>query len=134
MTDAEVRSIIERLYAAAGAGDWDGVAALLADDFVISEAAGLPYAGTWHGKDALRQVYMLVMGTWRDPKVDIHAVTVGDGHAVGLLTLAVTAPDTGERHSFPIAEMFRIDSGKIAEIRPYYFDTAAVAKALAPAA
>jgi ketosteroid isomerase-like protein len=131
MTDAEIRTVVEQLYAAAGAGDWDNVAALLTDDFVIREAAGLPYAGTWHGKDALRQVYMLVMGAWQDPKVAIHALTVGDGHAVGLLTLTVTAPGTGERHSFPIAEMFRIDNGRIAEIQPYYFDTAAVTKALA---
>jgi ketosteroid isomerase-like protein len=131
MTDAEIRTVVEQLYAAAGAGDWDNVAALLTDDFVIREAVGLPYAGTWHGKDALRQVYMLVMGAWQDPKVAMHALTVGDGHAVGLLTLTVTAPGTGERHSFPIAEMFRIDNGRIAEIQPYYFDTAAVTKALA---
>lgn len=131
MIDSEVRSLVERMYAVAGAGDWAAVAELLADDFVIEEAAGLPYAGKWRGKNAMREVYELVMGSWRDPKVDIHAITAGDSHAVGLLTLTVTAPGTGVRYSFRIAEMFRVEDGKVVEIRPYYYDTAAVASALA---
>jgi uncharacterized protein len=132
MDEAATRALVERLYQVAGAGDWTAVAELLADDFVITEAAGLPYAGTWRGKDALRQVYTLVMGKWRDAKVDIHAITVGDGHAVGLLTLHATSPVSGERLSLPIAEIFRVNAGKIAEIRPFYFDTAAVAQAFQP--
>lgn len=124
--ETDLKAIVHAVYAHAGAGDWEACAAYLSDDLVIHEAEGLPYAGTYHGRDALRLLHGKVMAHWADPKIDFHAMTVGDGHVVSLVTFHLTSRATGRSQAMPLAEVFRIDAGLVTEIRPYYFDPAAV--------
>jgi hypothetical protein len=60
--------------------------------------------------------------------LEMHDITVGENHAVGVLDM-VLAGEEGTR--LQIAEIFRFRDGKVCEIRPHYFDTAAVIAAVA---
>lgn len=124
--DSQLKSIVQAVYAHAGAGDWAACEALLSPDLVIHEADGLPYAGTYCGRDALQRLHGIVMAHWQDPEIEFHAMTAGDGHVVSLVTFHLTSRATGRRVGMPLAEMFRIEQGLVAEIRPFYFDPAAV--------
>jgi uncharacterized protein len=125
---ADHLAIVQAIYAAAGVGDWDGVEAHLSDDFMISEAEGLPYAGVWHGKRALRDLYGHVMGFWENPSVEIKEITVGTEHVIGLLQLSGTSKRTGKSFSMPVLEIFRLAGGKVVEIKPVYWDTKHIAE------
>lgn len=123
----DLKAIVQSIYAHAGAGEWDACAAYLSDDLVIHEAASLPYAGAFRGKNALRDLHAQVMAHWADPRIDFHAMTAGDNHVVSLVTFHLTSKITGKSAAMPLAEVFRLGHGKVTEIRPFYFDSAAVA-------
>ena len=63
MTDDEKMAFVQQLYATTGAGDFDTAETMLTDDFFIIEADGLPMAGEFRGKTALRDLYSHVFGT-----------------------------------------------------------------------
>jgi ketosteroid isomerase-like protein len=131
MTDpdeAALKAIVSAVYAHAGVGDWDGAERYLADDLVIIEADHLPYAGHYTGRRALRELHGIVMAHWIDPVLEFHAMTAGDGHVVSLVTFHLTSRRSGRRLAMPLAEVFRIAAGQVVEIRPFYFDTKALAQ------
>lgn len=125
-TNEQNLALARQLYDATGRGDWEAAAALLADDFVVIEADTLPYAGTYRGKNALRDLFVKVMGMLPAVGLEIHAMTAGDDHVVGLLSIKL---DDGE--GIRVAEVFRMRDGKVAEIVPYYFDTEQVCRIVA---
>ena len=61
MTPDQMIQFVDDLYAATGVGDWDKAASMLTDDFVVTEAPGLPMEGEYRGKHALRDLYVKVM-------------------------------------------------------------------------
>lgn len=129
MTLQQVQALIAELYDLSAKGDWDGVAAHLTDDFHIVEADSLPYGGIYEGKNALRDLFTQVMGFWEDPALDLHDVTVSEGNAIGIVTMTATSRHDGSRVAMDIAERFILRGGKVAAIKPYYFDTNLVRRA-----
>lgn len=121
-------AVVRAVYALAGAGDWEAAEHYLSDDLVIIEAEHLPYAGQYCGRGALRELHGIVMAHWIDPVLDFQAMTAGDGHVVALATFHFTSRRSGRRLAMPLADVFRIEAGKVAEIRPFYFDTKAMVR------
>jgi ketosteroid isomerase-like protein len=121
------REIQAAVYAAAGARDWEAVESLLHEDFVLYEAACLPYAGEWRGKDGLQRCAAAMYGTWEEARVDIHDITGGDTHAVTVLTLTMTPRGGGETFSQTVCEMGEFEDGLMKSLRIHYFDAAEVA-------
>lgn len=120
-------AIIQAVYAAAGQGDWAAVRAHMADTLVITEAASLPYAGEFRGADALRDLFVLVSGFWDGLVIERRGITAGGDTVIGELFLSGRAKRTGERFAMPVLELWRLEDGKVTEIRPFYFDTARLA-------
>jgi ketosteroid isomerase-like protein len=120
------------MYAHVAKGEWDAVAELMSEDFVIHEPATLPYGGEWRGRDALQRLYAHVMGFWRDPEVRWLELLGGERHTVALLDLTATAPETGQRFSQRIAEVTTFDeAGRMSAMHIHYFDTGEMARMLA---
>jgi ketosteroid isomerase-like protein len=125
-------SASKAMYDHVSRGDWDRVAAFMADDFVIYEPSSLPYGGEWRGRDALQRLYAHVMAYWRDPAVEWMELVGGERHAVALLHFTVTAPDSGNRFSQHIAEVTTFDDdGQMQSMRIHYFDTGEMARKIA---
>lgn len=121
------RELLQAVYAAAGARDWDLVESLTHPDFVLYEAECLPFGGEWRGKDALQRCAAAMYGTWAEAKVDIHDITGGDSHAVTVLTLTMTSKRTGETFSQTVNECGAFEDGLLKELRIHYFDAEEVA-------
>ena len=119
MTDDEKLAIIAELYASTGAGDFDTAERLLTDDFFIIEADGLPMAGEYRGKTALRGLYAHVFGTLKVADLEPEGMSVGGDYVVNLISFRFENPDLA---SAQLAEVFRFRGDKVCEIRPYYFD------------
>ncbi len=121
------REKLAAVYAAAGARNWDLVESLLHPDFVLHEAAGLPFGGEWRGKDALQRCAAAMYGTWAEAKVEIHDITGGDTWGVTVLTLTMTPKDGGETFSQTVCEAGSFEDGLLKDLRIHYFDAAEVA-------
>ena len=119
MTDDEKLAIVAELYASTGAGDFDTAESLLTDDFFIIEAEGLPMAGEYRGKTALRGLYAHVFGTLKVADLEPEGMSVGRDYVVNLISFRFENPDLA---SAQLAEVFRFRGDKVCEIRPYYFD------------
>jgi ketosteroid isomerase-like protein len=119
MTDDEKLTIVNTLYASTGAGDFDTAESLLTDDFFIIEAEGLPMAGEYRGKTALRGLYAHVFGTLKVADLEPEGMSVGGDYVVNLISFRFENPDLA---SAQLAEVFRFRGDKVCEIRPYYFD------------
>ena len=119
MTDDEKLAIVAELYASTGAGDFDTAEMLLTDDFFIIEAEGLPMAGEYRGKTALRGLYAHVFGTLKVADLEPEGMSVGGDYVVNLISFRFENPDLA---SAQLAEVFRFRGDKVCEIRPYYFD------------
>jgi ketosteroid isomerase-like protein len=112
-------AIVAELYASTGAGDFDTAERLLTDDFFIIEADGLPMAGEYRGKTALRGLYAHVFGTLKVADLEPEGMSVGGDYVVNLISFRFENPDLA---SAQLAEVFRFRGDKVCEIRPYYFD------------
>ena len=119
MTDDEKLAIVAELYASTGAGDFDTAESLLTDDFFIIEAEGLPMAGEYRGKTALRGLYAHVFGTLKVADLEPEGMSVGGDYVVNLISFRFENPVLA---SAQLAEVFRFRGDKVCEIRPYYFD------------
>jgi ketosteroid isomerase-like protein len=119
MTPQQMEQFIDDLYAATGVGDWDKAATMLTDDFFVSEADGLPMAGIYRGKAALKDLFIKVMGMLDVAGLDRVQTTCGGDYAVTILNMRFADPSLPPAE---LCEMFRFRDGKVCEIKPYYFD------------
>jgi len=126
MTHEDMIAFVDDLYAATGAGDWDKAAAMLTDDFFITEAECLPMAGVYRGKYALRDLFIKVMGMLDVAALDRTQTTAGGDYAVTILTMRFADPAIPPAE---LCELFRFRDGKCCEIKPYYFDPQAIVAA-----
>jgi ketosteroid isomerase-like protein len=119
------------LYAATAKGDWATAEAMLCDDLVIMEADTLPFGGIYRGKGALRELYAKVLGT----ALGSATISVKNKMAAGseVVYLLELVPPKGE--PLALVEVFHFaPDGRVAAIKPYYYDSAAVHAAVQMAA
>jgi hypothetical protein len=88
----------------------------------------MPFAGTYRGKGAFRELIPIVVGTVGVTSMKYVATTVGDDYAVEIVEFTL-ARDTGS--PFQVAEVIRFRQNQICEIRPFYFDPAPMIAAAA---
>jgi len=123
MTPDEMVRFVDDLYAATGAGDWDRANAMLTDDLVITEAEGLPMAGTYTGPNALRDLFVHVFATLDVAGLERIQTLTGGDYAVTILRMQFAGEGLADAE---LCEMFRFRDGKCSEIKPFYFDPAPV--------
>jgi uncharacterized protein len=118
------RSVLRQFYDCSMRGDLEGVAKVLHPDIVIYEPASLPYGGTHTGRDAalqlLGQLYSMI---------DLDAIVVGDilvNSERAAAFLEISFGDSASSQKVSVVETFVIRDGLVGEIKPYYFDTAAL--------
>ena len=128
MSAQAIEQLVDDLYTATGEGDWDRAAAMLTDDFFITEAETVPMAGVYRGKNALKDLYIKVMGMMDVASLDRVQTTVGGDYAVTILSFRFKDPALAPAE---LCELYRFRDGKVCEIRPYYFNPRTVEAACA---
>ncbi len=117
------REIVEKIFAASAASDWELVRAHLHEDVRIIEADSLPYSGIFSGPDGFIALNQQVFGTWEDSKNTIEHILADGDHVVILGTMSGRGRGSGEFFTVPLAAVWRFEDSKVKEIRPFYFDT-----------
>lgn len=120
------KDIVREFMATARKGDSEDLRALFHPDFRIVEAEGLPYGGVRKGVDGLLGLVREVFSTWQDCRVDVQQLVAEDDCVIVLAEMTGTGRSSPVPFRMPIAELYRIQDGRIIEIRPFYFDTKAL--------
>ncbi|MEU8697747.1 nuclear transport factor 2 family protein [Streptomyces sp. NPDC048680] len=119
--------------AAGGPGEasFDLLAPFFAPDVRLHQAAALPYGGTWRGHDGMTEFFLRMAQVWESfDMVEQEFLATGET-AVVLTQVRARARATGRELSFPILQTVTVQDGRITEVRPFYWDTGAVADACA---
>ncbi|MEU7473078.1 nuclear transport factor 2 family protein [Streptomyces sp. NPDC044984] len=119
--------------AAGGPGEasFDLLAPFFAPDVELHQADALPYGGTWRGHDGLARFFLRMGQVWESfDMVEREFLATGET-AVVLTQVRARARATGRELNFPILQAITVKDGRITEVRPFYWDTRAVADACA---
>ena len=124
----------EREYLAAGGpgtASFDTLAPFFAPDVVLYQAESLPYGGIWRGHDGMEQFFLAMSQTWEAFDMVDQEFLSTTASAVVLTHVRARPRNTGRELEFPILQTIRVVDGRITEVRPFYWDTAAIAAACA---
>lgn len=103
--------------------------ALFHKDFTVVEAEGLPYAGIYHGGTGFLDLIGKVTAQWSDLTIEtLQMIGAPDGDVFAIeMAMSGTSSTTGRPFSTTVCEIWTIRDGMIFSIRPYYWDTKALA-------
>jgi ketosteroid isomerase-like protein len=121
MTESTIRAFYEGCLR----GDIDAVSTLLAPDVVVIEAASLPFGGRHEGIEAATTLFKTLFAGIDLSGVVIEAIIVQADRGAALLNFSFDLGPAGSSEA-SVCETFVVRNGQIVEIRPYYFDTAAL--------
>lgn len=129
---AEAIAVVKSYFAAAHQNE-AALLATVAEGGVIDVPRSLPYGGLHRGHDGFRDALAGFGAAWRDVQSHDLVFAAADDQVVALSRMTAIAVPSGHPVDMRVAETFRVADGKIAEVRPYYFDTAALIAALVAA-
>lgn len=125
----------ELAYLAAGGpskASFADVARHLDPEVVLHQAAGLPYGGEWRGPDGLERFFVAMSETWELFEFRKQELAVSGDSVFALTEIHARSRATGRELDFPILQRITMKDGRLAEIWPFYWDTAAIAAACSP--
>lgn len=123
-------NLILGAYEAFARGDVPAVLGVLADNVKWTEAEGFPYAGTFHGPQAVLDNVFMKLGTeWEAYQAIPDEYIDGGDIVVALGNYSGTYNKTGKHMRSPFAHVWKIRDGRAYEFRQYT-DTALVQRAL----
>ena len=115
-----------------GTASFDTLAPFFAADVVLHQAESLPYGGIWRGHDGMERFFAAMSQAWEEFEMVEQEFLSTSGTAVVLTQVHARARATGRELDFPILQTIRVVDGRIAEVRPFYWDTAEIAAACRP--
>ncbi|MCE6997342.1 nuclear transport factor 2 family protein [Saccharothrix sp. S26] len=134
-------SVLEGMYeaeaeylAAGGPGgaSFTPLAPFFSPDVVLHQAAALPYGGIWQGHEGIERFFLAMHRTWDVFEMVDQTFLTDTSPLVVLTRVRARARATGRAIDFPILQTITVEDGRITEVRPFYWDTAAIADACAP--
>lgn len=132
----ETSDVLEGMYAAEieylaaggpGTASFEPLVPYFAPDVELHQADALPYGGTWRGHDGMERFFLAMTEAWEEFDIVRQELLSTTGTAVVLTDVRARARATGQELRFPILQTIRMRDGRIAEISPFYWDTAAIA-------
>ncbi|MGW5867049.1 nuclear transport factor 2 family protein [Streptomyces sp. NPDC055239] len=100
-----------------------------APDVVLHQAAALPYGGSWRGHDGMTRFFLAMSETWETFEIGEQRFLATGETAVVHSQIRARARATGRELAFPILQTITVRGGRIAQVRPFYWDTAAIVAA-----
>lgn len=116
----------ESTYLLAAEPDFGPVAVTLDPECVIYQPDSLPYGGEWRGHDGFEAWIKAFASIWSSLEVkEAEIFPLGD---IVVSRSKVYARARANQHetTWPLLQFFRIREGRILELRPFYWDTAAL--------
>lgn len=113
-----------------GTASFDPLAPFFAPEVELHQADGLPYGGVWRGHEGMERFFLAMSEAWDVFEMVEQEFLATAETAVVLTRIHARSRGTQREIDFPILQTIRVEAGRIAEIRPFYWDTAAIAAVL----
>lgn len=133
----ESPSVLQGMYAAEsvylsaggpGTADFEILAPFFSADVVLHQAEALPYGGTWRGHDGMERFFAAMSRAWVVFEMVEQDFLATGRTAVVRTQVHARGRATGKELDFPILQTIETTAeGQISEVRPFYWDTAAIA-------
>ena len=117
-------------YMASESRDFAPVAETLCENVLLCKPASLPYGGEYRGHDAFERWLRAFAGTWSSMEVRNSEMFALGSIVFSRSHVYAKASATGAPADWPLLQYFRVENGRIAELRPFHWDTAAILPAL----
>ena len=127
---ADPVAVIMSLYRALGANDLDTLAALTSPDVEIRQSDAVPYGGSFHGLQGMRDFTRGVFGAL-DSDVEIGSIFASGDAVVQVGRTRGTARATGKAFDSPEVHVWTVEGGLVTSLHAYV-DATIVGGALAP--
>jgi ketosteroid isomerase-like protein len=112
-----------------GSASFDPLAPFFSPDVLLHQADALPYGGVWRGHDGMERFFLAMSRTW-DVFEMVRQEFLSDASPLVILTqVRARSRATGRELDFPILQTITVENGRITEVRPFYWDTSAIANA-----
>lgn len=122
--------IVQKYYEALERGDLTAAFDVIDVNCMVYEAESLPYGGTYQGYDGWQHLFSKYQKVWKNPQtLNLNYLDAGS-QVIVLLRMRLQAANTGQEIEIPMAEVFKLQDGKIVELQPFYWDTAKMLQAL----
>ena len=126
MSAAENRKLMETIFAGIAAGD-RGLSRRLADDVTMTVTGQYSWSQTFHGKESvLRDLYGYVRSLLKQNSRTVPFRFIADDEWVVVEARGEMETKAGARYDNYYCLIYRIDGGKIREIREYQDSTLCV--------
>src|ERR1700733_15749994 len=123
MTAADNKKLMERIFAGAAAGDRTLYVDSLADDVTMTVTGQYSWSQTFHGKESvLRDLYGYVASLLKQRRTVPFRI-IADDEWVAVEARGDMVTKAGERYDNHYCLIYRIENGKIHEIREYQDST-----------
>ena len=119
-------SVVAELGRRFRAGDADGARELLHPELRIEQPASLPHGGVHRGPDGMAAMGVTFAEHWDRTIGEPDLRASGADSAVQVTTQTWTSKATGTSATVDVVELFRVEDGRIIEIRVFQHDTAAL--------
>lgn len=135
-------SVLKGMYAAEaeylaaggpGSAPFTPLASFFAPDVVLYQADSLPYGGAWRGHEGLEQFFLAMSRAWDTFEMVDQEFLTSTNPLVVLTQVRARARSTGRALHFPILQTITVEKERIIEVRPFYWDAAAIANACSTA-
>lgn len=137
-TPTDAGTVLRAMYAAEmdylaaggpGTASFDTLAPYFSPKVVLHQADSLPYGGVWRGHSGMEQFFLAMSQTWSGFEIIEQEFVSTELPAVVLTKVHAQSRNTGKEIDFPILQIVHLADGRITEVRPFYWDTAAIGAA-----
>ena len=129
------KSVLEGIYPAEqrylaaggpGAASFDTLAPFFATDVVLYQAENLPYGGIWRGHAGMERFFTTMAAVWERFDIGEQIYLSETSPLVVSTRVRARARAGGGEIEFPILQTIVVADHRITEVRPFYWDTAAI--------
>ena len=118
------KQAVEDFFSAVAESDTEKMLSTFDSDLKIIEADSLPYGGIVEGSENFQDFTKRVFTTWNNTRVQVQRILADDAYVVVIATMSAESKLSGSSFDMEIAEIWTFNlSGKVIEIKPFYFDT-----------
>ena len=127
MDRAEIEALARAAVDAFNRGP-EAFAALHAEDVVHTAAREWPESGTYHGREAVKQLWERILGAYEESEVTIEGAIATDDGFLNVLRWRAVGAGSGLAFETPVFMVAMVRDGRIAEVE-YFFDRGAATHA-----
>ncbi|RIV18647.1 nuclear transport factor 2 family protein [Fibrisoma montanum] len=125
-------AVVQAIYQAVARNDLPTVLQSLDEHVITHQATSLPYGGTYQGHDGFMQMGTAIFNIWDGFQTTPDEFLDAGDWVIVRAIMRGKAHQTGRPLDMPLTELWRLQDGKVKEIIPFYWDTAATVQLLDP--